>query len=102
MQPLRRIELEGTPAAMGRKYGEALQLEIETLYQRRLQNALEQAKGLGNALASEEQLLEVAAACCEATAAFDPDGFSELEGIAPGQRSLGGTSDGHEWSHRLA
>jgi isopenicillin-N N-acyltransferase-like protein len=81
---MRSVEIRGEPGAMGREFGRILKSEVARLYSLRLDNALRQAKALGNPQASEAALLDVATACCEETQRFDPDGFAELEGIADG------------------
>ena len=63
MERLRQIELRGDPETMGHSFGRRLQPEIEKLYEKRLDNALAQARKLGNPHASERELLDVAAAC---------------------------------------
>jgi isopenicillin-N N-acyltransferase-like protein len=69
---------------MGRVFGRARRAGIATLYEKRLDNALRQARAFGAAQVSEGALLGLARACAEITQRFDPEGFRELEGIAAG------------------
>ncbi|MCG8592002.1 MAG: C45 family peptidase [Proteobacteria bacterium] len=78
------LELSGTPREMGEAFGEACRDSIGALYERRLANALAQARRFGNRERSEADLLALAAQCLEFATDFDPDGTEELRGIARG------------------
>ena len=69
---------------MGEAFGESCRAEIAELYAARLRNATTQAMKYGGRVADESNLLAVARACIEPTAAYHPDGFAELQGIARG------------------
>jgi isopenicillin-N N-acyltransferase like protein len=81
---MRVVHLQGTPSAMGEAMGESLRQEIHELYERRLQNAIEQARTYGNRSATAADVLDLAHACVAPTEAYDPRGFQELVGIARG------------------
>ncbi|NVB38821.1 hypothetical protein G6O69_13350 [Pseudenhygromyxa sp. WMMC2535] len=81
---MRVLSLSGTPAAMGEAYGESCRDEIPKLYEKRLANAIRQAKVHGGREVGEEAVLTVARACLTPTRAHHPEGFAELEGIARG------------------
>ncbi len=81
---LRLLRFEGTPARMGEAFGESCREAIAALYALRLENALDQARRYGGRPAREADLLALAEACLEASAAFHPAGAAELRGIARG------------------
>lgn len=81
---MQRVQLEGSPQAMGEAFGEAFRREIAELYGLRRANALEQARLHGGREASEDQLLFLAARSLEAARAFDPIGHEELVAIGRG------------------
>jgi isopenicillin-N N-acyltransferase like protein len=69
---------------MGEAFGESCRAEIAELYAARLRNAMTQARQYGGREVDESMVLAVARACIEPTAAYHPDGFAELSGIARG------------------
>jgi isopenicillin-N N-acyltransferase like protein len=69
---------------MGEAFGETCRAEIAKLYEARLRNAMTQAMQYGGRVADEATMLAVARACIEPTAAYHPEGFAELQGIARG------------------
>ncbi|MEN8160826.1 MAG: C45 family peptidase [Myxococcota bacterium] len=81
---LRLLRFEGTPTQMGEAFGESCRDEIAALYALRLENALDQARRYGGRSAQEADLLALAGACLEASAAWHPAGADELRGIARG------------------
>lgn len=81
---MRILSVSGTPAAMGEAFGEACRESIPDLYERRLANAVRQARVHGGREVGEAGVLDVARACLAPTAAHHPEGFAELEGIARG------------------
>lgn len=81
---MRQFTFEGTPARIGEAFGEALRGEIAELYDLRLRNALAQAKEYGGRSVGEDTLLLVSRRCLPASEAYDPEGYSELAGIARG------------------
>ncbi len=83
---MRRIDLAGTPRAMGEAFGEAYRGEIAQLYALRLANALRQATQYGGRATGEVELLRLAGACLAASERFDSRGAEELRGIARGAR----------------
>lgn len=83
---MRVLELTGSHGAMGEQFGEAVRDQLHEFYQRRVANALASAREYGKREASEEELLEAARASFEATRAYHPGGFEELQGIARGAR----------------
>ncbi len=78
------LRFSGTPSAIGEAFGETCRDAITELYQRRLTNAIGQARDYGGRNVGEDAVLAVAAACLEPTRAHDPRGYEELEGIARG------------------
>lgn len=83
---MRVLSFAGSCAAIGEAFGEACRSEIAELYAARLRNAVAQAKQHGGRDVGEQALLDVARACIPATAAYHPDGFAELQGIARGAK----------------
>jgi isopenicillin-N N-acyltransferase-like protein len=81
---MRRIELSGSFEAMGEAFGEATRAEIDALYTRRVANALGQALTYGGRMATEADLLGLAARCLPVCERFHPAGAAELRGIARG------------------
>jgi isopenicillin-N N-acyltransferase-like protein len=81
---VRVLSFSGTPSAIGEAFGESCRDAIHELYQRRLTNAISQAREHGGREVGESAVLAVAAACVAPTRAHHPDGFAELEGIARG------------------
>ncbi len=81
---MRVLSFAGSPSSMGEAFGETCRAEIADLYAARLRNATEQARQFGGREVDEALVLDVARACIEPTAAYDPDGFAELSGIARG------------------
>lgn len=81
---MRVLSFAGSPSEMGEAFGESCRAQIAELYAARLRNATEQAKEYGGREVDEATVLAVARACIEPTAAYDPDGFAELQGIARG------------------
>ncbi len=81
---MRVLSFSGTPAAIGEAFGESCRDSIHDLYQRRLVNAIAQAREHGGRDVGEARVLAVAAACMDPTRVHHPDGFAELEGIARG------------------
>lgn len=69
---------------MGQAFGESTRDEIAELYDKRLANAIRQAKQYAGRDVTEEQLLAVAGACVGPTRQYDESGLEELEGIARG------------------
>jgi isopenicillin-N N-acyltransferase-like protein len=81
---MRVLSFAGSWSRMGEAFGESCRAEIAELYAARLRNATTQAMQYGGRVADEATLLAVARACIEPTAAYHPDGFAELQGIARG------------------
>jgi isopenicillin-N N-acyltransferase-like protein len=81
---LRTFEFSGTPRAIGEAFGETCRVEIAELYQRRLKNAIAQAKEYGGRKVGEGAVLEVARRSLPATEGYDASGYAELVGIARG------------------
>ena len=76
------VKLEGTPKAMGECFGETYREEIQSFYELRLANALEQAAKYGDRNLVEDQVLSVSRECLSLTEGFDPDGYIELVATA--------------------
>ncbi len=81
---MRILRLEGTPEAMGAAYGESCRAQIGELYQKRLHNALSQAKEYGGRTIGEAELLALAQASLPQVAEYSPEGYQELQGISRG------------------
>ena len=81
---VRVLSFSGTPQTIGEAFGETCRPAIHELYERRLANAIGQAREYGGRKVGEAEVLRVAAACVEPTRVHHPDGFAELEGIARG------------------
>lgn len=81
---MRTLSFSGTPAQIGEAFGESCREAIAELYANRLRNAIAQAEVHGGRRVGEAAVLEVAAACIEATRLHHRAGFEELEGIARG------------------
>lgn len=81
---LRVLSFAGSHRDIGRAYGESLRAEIHELYQKRLRNAIVQARRFGGRRVSEAEVRRMARACIEPTAAYHPAGMEELRGIAEG------------------
>lgn len=81
---VRVLSFSGTPQTIGEAFGETCRPAIHELYERRLANAIGQAREYGGRKVGEAEVLRVAAACVEPTRAHHPEGFAELEGIARG------------------
>lgn len=77
---MRILRLEGTPEAMGAAYGESCRAQIGELYQKRLHNALSQAKEYGGRTIGEAELLALAQASLPQVAEYSPEGYQELQG----------------------
>lgn len=81
---MRMLSFAGSWSRMGEAFGESCRAEIAELYVARVRNATTQAKQYGGREVGEATMLAVARACIEPTAAYHPDGFAELSGIARG------------------
>ncbi len=81
---LESIEVAGTPRGMGESFGEAYRGETHELYERRLANAIEQARLNGGRTFGVKDVLSVAGSCLSITEEYDPTGFAEFLGIARG------------------
>ncbi len=81
---VRFLDLEGTPKQMGEVFGEICRSEIHEFYERRLKNAISQAKEHGGRTVGEGDLLELARRCLPMTDGFDREGTLELASIARG------------------
>lgn len=81
---MRMLSFAGSWSRMGEAFGESCRAEIAELYAARLRNAMTQARQYGGREVDEAMVLAVARACIEPTAAYHPDGFAELSGIARG------------------
>lgn len=81
---VRFIELSGTPKAMGEAFGEVCRAEIQEFYDRRLTNAISQAKEHGGRVVGEPEVLELSRRCLVISEGYDPDGTLELVSIARG------------------
>lgn len=81
---MRVLTFAGTPFEIGAAFGESCREQIAELYQRRVENALSQAKEYGGRAISEKTLLSVSRACLPSSEAYDADGLAELRGIARG------------------
>lgn len=81
---MRQLTLAGSPQAMGEQFGETFKVEIEALYQARIQNAILQAKAYGGRDVDEAQILGVAERCVPIMEQYHPAGGRELAGIAEG------------------
>ncbi len=78
------IELAGTSEAMGEAFGEHTRGETRQLYERRLIAALEYMRERRGHRGTTRDVLTAAEACLPATRRFDPEGYTEFEGIARG------------------
>lgn len=81
---MRVLSFSGTPQAIGEAFGETCRDAIHQLYERRLANAIGQAREYGGRKVGEDEVLRVAQACIAPTQAHHPEGLAELEGIARG------------------
>jgi isopenicillin-N N-acyltransferase-like protein len=81
---MRVLSFAGSWSRMGEAFGESCRAEIAELYEARLRNATSQAKEYGGRDVDEPTVLAVARACILPTAAYHPEGFAELSGIARG------------------
>jgi len=108
---MRIHSFRGSPREIGRAFGEATRADIHRLYSLRIDNAIAQALRYGGQVADEARVLFVALRSLAATAAYDPAGFAELEGIAQGADlpiekvlALNGLTDFRDvlsWPHAL-
>jgi len=69
---------------MGEAFGEAYRDETHELFERRMENAIEQARLNRGRIFGVDEALSVAGSCLVATEEYDPDGFAEFLGIARG------------------
>ncbi|MCC6621760.1 MAG: hypothetical protein IT385_10930 [Deltaproteobacteria bacterium] len=108
---MRIYSFGGTPRDIGRAFGESCRADIHRLYSLRIDNAIAQALRYGGQVVDEARVLFVARRSLAATAAYDPAGFAELEGIAEGAGlpiekvlALNGLTDFRDvlsWPHAL-
>lgn len=78
------VELRGSARQMGEQFGEACRVPIAELLERRLSNAVEQARVYGGREVERSQLLDLARRCLDVARLETPVAFRELEGIARG------------------
>lgn len=73
---------------MGEAFGESCRVDIQELYERRVENALAQALAYGGRNVSTKTLLSVAGQTLRPTEKYHEDGLFELVGIARGANLL--------------
>jgi isopenicillin-N N-acyltransferase-like protein len=81
---MRMLSFAGSWSRMGEAFGESCRAEIAELYAARVRNATTQAMQYGGREVDVPTMLAVARACILPTAAYHPEGFAELSGIARG------------------
>ncbi len=81
---MRTLEISGSPRAMGQAHGEACRDLVHALYNRRIANAVEQARTYGGRTIDEAGLLSLSDRCVPMVQTFHPEGWDELCGIAEG------------------
>lgn len=81
---MRVLSFEGTPYEIGQAFGESCRAGIHELYEKRLRNALAQAKAYGGVVLDEAAILAISERCLPLVELYAPAGYEELTGIARG------------------
>lgn len=81
---MRILDFQGTPANIGRAFGESCRQEIGALYEARLGNAITKAAAWGGRNVSERDVLWVAKRSLPMVQTYHPAGYEELCGISDG------------------